>query len=84
MAQVRNKQVVLSDYVYVGGFPKESDMKIVEGTITLKLPEGSDDVLLKNLYLSCDPYMAALMRSMVVDGFRSYTRGFRHQIESIQ
>ncbi|KAK7287192.1 hypothetical protein RIF29_00305 [Crotalaria pallida] len=57
MAQVRNKQVILRDYVT--GFPKESDMNIVEGTITLKLPEGSNDVLLKNLYLSCDPYMPA-------------------------
>ena len=55
MARVRNKQVVLKDYVT--GFPKETDMNIVEGTITLNVPEGSRDVLLKNLYLSCDPYM---------------------------
>lgn len=59
MAEVRNKQVVLNDYV--SGFPKESDMNIVEGTITLKVPEGSNEVLLKNLYLSCDPYMRNLM-----------------------
>ncbi|CAL5186160.1 unnamed protein product [Lathyrus oleraceus] len=59
MAQVRNKQVILKDYV--SGFPKESDMNIVDSTITLKLPEGSSDVLLKNLYLSCDPYMRNLM-----------------------
>ncbi|CAJ2664858.1 unnamed protein product [Trifolium pratense] len=57
--QVRNKQVILRDYV--SGFPKESDMIIVDNTITLKLPEGSNDVLLKNLYLSCDPYMRNLM-----------------------
>ncbi|RDX74938.1 2-alkenal reductase (NADP(+)-dependent), partial [Mucuna pruriens] len=59
MAQVSNKQVLLKDYVT--GFPKESDLNIVESTITLKLPEGSNDVLLKNLYLSCDPYMRNLM-----------------------
>ncbi|RYQ88059.1 hypothetical protein Ahy_B09g095493 isoform I [Arachis hypogaea] len=60
MAQVRNKQVLLKNYVT--GFPKESDMEIVEGSITLKVPEGSSDVvLLKNLYLSCDPYMRILM-----------------------
>ncbi|CAJ1948700.1 unnamed protein product [Sphenostylis stenocarpa] len=59
MAQVRNKQVLLRDHVT--GFPKESDMNIVESTITLKLPQGSNDVLLKNLYLSCDPYMRNLM-----------------------
>ena len=46
---------------FVVGFPKESDMDIVEGTITLKVPEDSSDVLLKNLYLSCDPYMRLLM-----------------------
>ncbi|OIW15365.1 hypothetical protein TanjilG_26738 [Lupinus angustifolius] len=55
MGEVRNKQVVLRNYV--SGFPKESDMYLVESKITLKLPEGSNDVLLKNLYLSCDPYM---------------------------
>ncbi|ESW06333.1 hypothetical protein PHAVU_010G039200 [Phaseolus vulgaris] len=59
MAELRNRQVVLNNYVV--GFPKESDMSIVEGTITLKLPEGSSDLLLKNLYLSCDPYMRFLM-----------------------
>ncbi|KAG5042856.1 hypothetical protein JHK87_006771 [Glycine soja] len=59
MAQVRNKQVLLKDYVT--GFPKESDMNIVENTITLKLPEGSNEVLLKNLYWSCDPFMRNLM-----------------------
>ncbi|CAL5195367.1 unnamed protein product [Lathyrus oleraceus] len=60
MAQVKNKQVILKDYVT--GFPKESDMNIVDSTITLKIPEGSNDlVLVKNLYLSCDPYMRGLM-----------------------
>ncbi|MED6179481.1 hypothetical protein PIB30_001244 [Stylosanthes scabra] len=60
MAQVRNKQVFLKNYVT--GFPKESDMEIVQGSITLKVPEGSSDVvLLKNLYLSCDPFMRILM-----------------------
>lgn len=51
-----NKKVILKNYV--SGFPKESDMDIVctEG-VRLKVPEGSKGVLLKNLYLSCDPYM---------------------------
>ncbi|XP_027334318.1 2-alkenal reductase (NADP(+)-dependent)-like isoform X1 [Abrus precatorius] len=72
MAQVRNKQVLLRDYV--SGFPKESDMNIVQGTITLKVPEGSDEVLLKNLYLSCDPYMRILMsKTEAIDGFRTYS-----------
>ncbi|KAJ1395450.1 GroES-like superfamily [Sesbania bispinosa] len=49
MAQVRNKQVFLRDYVT--GFPKESDMNIVESSITLKVSEGSNDVLLKKSLL---------------------------------
>lgn len=57
---VRNKQVLLKDYVI--GFPKESDFIIsTENTMSLKVPENSEGVLLKNLYLSCDPYFRALM-----------------------
>ncbi|KAL5063037.1 hypothetical protein RYX36_024774 [Vicia faba] len=60
MAEVKNKQVILKDYV--SGFPKESDLNIIDSTITLNIPQGSNDVLLlKNLYLSCDPYMRNLM-----------------------
>ncbi|XP_019449548.1 PREDICTED: 2-alkenal reductase (NADP(+)-dependent)-like [Lupinus angustifolius] len=72
MAQVRNNQVILRNYVT--GFPKESDMNIVESSITLNLPEGSNDVLIKNLYLSCDPYMRILMNKVeVFEGFPPFT-----------
>ncbi|KAH9782643.1 PKS ER domain-containing protein [Citrus sinensis] len=69
---VSNKRVILSNYVT--GFPKESDMKITSGSIKLKVAEGSKDtVLLKNLYLSCDPYMrwrmSKLDRPSFVDSF---------------
>ncbi|KAK6914443.1 Oxidoreductase, N-terminal domain, partial [Dillenia turbinata] len=57
--QVRNKQVILKHHVT--GFPKESDMEVKEGIISLKLPEGSEAILVKNLYLSCDPYMRLRM-----------------------
>ncbi|XLT08231.1 hypothetical protein HN51_054024, partial [Arachis hypogaea] len=74
MAEVKNKQVVLKDYAT--GFPKESDMDIVEGTISLNLPEGSNEVLLKNLYLSCDPYMQMLMSKIEgLEGFGTYSPG---------
>ncbi|KAJ1399400.1 hypothetical protein SESBI_30334 [Sesbania bispinosa] len=74
MAQVRNKQVVLRDYVT--GSPKESDLNIVESTITLNLPQGSNQVLLKNLYLSCDPYMRILMNKMEgPEGFHTFSPG---------
>jgi hypothetical protein len=52
---VSNKQVILRDYV--SGFPKESDMYVTTGTVKLKVPQGSNAVLVKNLYLSCDPYL---------------------------
>ncbi|KAL0541212.1 hypothetical protein IC582_021253 [Cucumis melo] len=57
---VSNRQVVLKNSVT--GFPKESDFEVTTSTICLKLPEGSKKgVLVKNLYLSCDPYMRVLM-----------------------
>ncbi|GAY63336.1 hypothetical protein CUMW_224720 [Citrus unshiu] len=56
---VRNMQVILKDYV--SGFPKETDMYMTESSIELKVPKGSNGVLLKNLYLSCDPYMRPRM-----------------------
>ncbi|WCJ21847.1 Zinc-binding dehydrogenase family protein [Euphorbia peplus] len=58
--EVSNKQVILKDYV--SGFPKEADMYLNTCNINLKVPEGSSNcVLLKNLYLSCDPYMRGRM-----------------------
>ncbi|KAF3972365.1 hypothetical protein CMV_004126 [Castanea mollissima] len=64
--QVRNKQVILKDYV--SGFPKESDMYVgTNGTIRLKVPEGSNGVVVKNLYLSCDPYMRNLMKKPITE-----------------
>ncbi|XP_073526281.1 LOW QUALITY PROTEIN: uncharacterized protein [Phyllobates terribilis] len=60
---INNKQVVLKNYVT--GFPKESDMEVRTIEKLLELPEGSDGaVLVKNLYLSCDPYMRQLMVKM--------------------
>lgn len=56
---VTNKQIIFADYVT--GFPKESDLKISTSTIDLSLPERSTSILVKNLYLSCDPYMRICM-----------------------
>ncbi|CAK7324976.1 unnamed protein product [Dovyalis caffra] len=72
---VSNKQVLLKNYV--SGFPKESDMYVATGAIELKVPEGCNNgVLVKNLYLSCDPYMRVLMqKSMDPRTFASYTPG---------
>ncbi|XP_061989560.1 2-alkenal reductase (NADP(+)-dependent)-like [Rosa rugosa] len=60
--EVKNKQVLFNNYVE--GFPKESDMIVTDAsTIRLKVPaDAPNSVLLKNLYLSCDPVMRILMR----------------------
>ncbi|XP_052292516.1 2-alkenal reductase (NADP(+)-dependent)-like isoform X2 [Citrus sinensis] len=68
---VRNKQVILKDFV--SGFPKETDMYMTESSIELKVPKGSNGVLLKNLYLSCDPYMRP--RMTYIEG--SYVESFK-------
>lgn len=57
--EVSNKQVIFKDYIV--GFPKESDMELITSKIILKAPEDSNGILLKNLYLSCDPYMRSRM-----------------------
>ncbi|KAF2298308.1 hypothetical protein GH714_021677 [Hevea brasiliensis] len=57
--EVSNKQVLLKNYVT--GYPKESDMEIIASSMKLKIPEGTqDEVLFKNLYLSCDPCMPGM------------------------
>ncbi|KAJ9535082.1 hypothetical protein OSB04_un001841 [Centaurea solstitialis] len=72
--QVRNKQVVLKDYV--NGFPKESDMLLdTSSTISLSLPEASNGLLVKNLYLSCDPYMRIRMSNIQGSYTESFTPG---------
>ena len=72
---MRNKQVILR--AYVTGFPKESDMQLrTTSTITLKLPQGSTGVLVKNLYLSCDPATRTQMQhSDTPSSFRTLTPG---------
>ncbi|THU68821.1 hypothetical protein C4D60_Mb08t07890 [Musa balbisiana] len=58
---VRNKQVVLKEYVV--GAPKETDMEIRQGKASLRAPTGVEGaIVVKNLYLSCDPYMRGRMR----------------------
>ncbi|CAN8269740.1 unnamed protein product [Cochlearia groenlandica] len=58
-ATATNKQVILRDYVT--GFPTESVLVFNETTVDLTVPAGSNTVLVKNLLLSCDPYMRIRM-----------------------
>ncbi|XP_074576343.1 2-alkenal reductase (NADP(+)-dependent)-like [Curcuma longa] len=62
-AEVANKKVVLKRYIERGETPVESIMELVTAeAITLKVPEASPPaVLVKNLYLSCDPYGRFIM-----------------------
>ncbi|CAB4288920.1 unnamed protein product [Prunus armeniaca] len=58
-----NKQVILREYVS-GRFPTEADMYVnTSSYISLKVPPQGSTVLVKNLYLSCDP----MMRFLIMD-----------------
>ncbi|GFP90092.1 2-alkenal reductase (NADP(+)-dependent) [Phtheirospermum japonicum] len=58
---VENKQIIFKGYIE--GAPKETDMELKLGNkIKLVAPKGSGAFLVKNLYLSCDPYMRGRMR----------------------
>ncbi|MED6112744.1 hypothetical protein PIB30_064428 [Stylosanthes scabra] len=71
MAQVSNKQVVATRHIT--GSPIKSDMDLRTSTITLQLPpDASNAVLVKNLYLSCDPYMRGTKGKEVKRLFHSF------------
>ncbi|GAV65185.1 ADH_zinc_N domain-containing protein [Cephalotus follicularis] len=67
---MRNKQVIFNGFIE--GAPKVTDMEIKMSNIELKVPKGSGAFLVKNLYLSCDPYMRGRMR----DNIASYLPPF--------
>jgi NADPH-dependent curcumin reductase CurA len=74
--KVQNKHVILRDYVT--GYPQESDLYIsTSSTIKLQVPQLSNAILVKNLYLSCDPVMQFLMRKdeFHLSGYYYYTPG---------
>lgn len=59
--ELGNKQIIFKGYIE--GVPKESDMELRLGKkIKVEAPKGSAAFLVKNLYLSCDPYMRGRMR----------------------
>ncbi|XP_075108761.1 2-alkenal reductase (NADP(+)-dependent)-like isoform X1 [Nicotiana tabacum] len=74
VVEIKNKQVLFKDYVRDS---LESDMCITtEKTISLRVPEGTKGVVVKNLCLSCDPYMRNRMNKSEIDGFfSSYSPG---------
>ncbi|GMY13809.1 2-alkenal reductase (NADP(+)-dependent) [Fagus crenata] len=60
MEEVDNNQVIFKGYIET--LPKETDMELKVSKIKLKAPKGSGAILVKNLYLSCDPFMRGRMR----------------------
>ncbi|KZV32797.1 hypothetical protein F511_23709 [Dorcoceras hygrometricum] len=69
---VGNKMIVLKDYVK--GFPKESDLLLETSDTQLRVPDGCDGaVFVKNLYLSCDPYMRGRMSKLEGSYIDSFT-----------
>ncbi|MED6143075.1 hypothetical protein PIB30_003353 [Stylosanthes scabra] len=60
---VENKQVIFKGYI--DGIPHETDMEFKVSKVDLSKVQqgsGSGSILVKNLYLSCDPYMRGRMR----------------------
>jgi hypothetical protein len=79
-AVTRNRKVVLRGYIERA--PREDDMELVDGgAMELRVPEGAGGpaVLVKNLYLSCDPYMRGRMR----DFHGSYIPPFKAWISEL-
>jgi len=58
--EVNHKQIIFKDYIT--GMPKESDMFLKSTKLSFHLESESQDVIVKNLYLSCDPYMRGRMQ----------------------
>lgn len=58
-AVVENKRIIFKGYI--DGIPKETDMEVKSGGGKMAA-RGSGGVVVKNLYLSCDPYMRGRMR----------------------
>ncbi|KAL7103818.1 hypothetical protein ACP275_08G203100 [Erythranthe tilingii] len=58
-----NKQIVLKNYIQ--GCPKESDFELRTTSLSTEIPQNNGSknaVLLKNLYLACDPYVCHILR----------------------
>ncbi|KAL3567257.1 hypothetical protein D5086_029908 [Populus alba] len=70
----KTKKLMLKDYIK--GSPKESDLHLTTESIELKVPQGSNAVLVKVLYLSIDPYQYIRSTKIEKPGyFSSYSPG---------
>ncbi|XP_028770619.1 2-alkenal reductase (NADP(+)-dependent) isoform X2 [Neltuma alba] len=60
MANIENRQVIFKNFI--DRAPQDTDLELKVSKIELRAPSGSGALLVKNLYLSCDPYMRGRMR----------------------
>jgi len=58
--EVANKYVSLK--THIEGAPKESDFELKTSPLALSLDPGSDEIIVKNLYVSIDPYQLNRMK----------------------
>lgn len=59
--EVTNKYIVIKHHIEDS--PKESHFEVKTEAIGLSLKPGSDEVIIKNLYISIDPYLINRMKS---------------------
>ncbi|KAF8400652.1 hypothetical protein HHK36_013951 [Tetracentron sinense] len=59
--EVTNKYVTTKNHI--DGAPKESDFELQSTILALSVEPGSNDVIVKNLYVSIDPYQLNRMKS---------------------
>lgn len=59
--EVINKYIVLKNHIEDA--PEESHFEIKTQPFALSLDPGSDDIIVKNLYVSIDPYLINRMKS---------------------
>lgn len=58
--EVTNKYVAIK--ANIDGAPQESDFELKNGSFSLLVKPGSKDVIIKNLYVSIDPYQINRMK----------------------
>jgi len=58
--EVKNKYIVTKHHIQDA--PKEANFELKTETITLSIAPGSDHIIVKNLYISIDPYQLNRMK----------------------
>ena len=60
--EVTNKYIAIK--AQVDGAPQESDFEVKTESISLLVKPGSKDIIIKNLYVSIDPYQLNRMKKI--------------------